>query len=228
MSLYTAGISLSANNTGAFVAFEKIPRKTERTRDAWHDGIKEKEPIYECDFRLVGAELLSSSLPSMLQQISDRLRSEPMLNDTSARIDIGALGRQVLSLFRDQGVSALPVLVAGEKESTDAHGNKVLPLTTLQATATLIIGTDRLQIAQGLVEGPSILHALEKLDALPEIGPARDLGIAAALALHVATTTGGGKWPSSKQKPFALLAEEEAEASQRAMRHAAIRAARRV
>lgn len=208
MSLYSAGITFSSEGTGAFVVVEKVPRKTDRTRDAWQDGVKFRDPVYEFVFRIVGATHLTGTLPSMAGEVAGRLLAEPLLDDTHSRVELGAFGRRLLALFHERKVYPSPAIIAGEKEAVDARGTAVIPISALQAAAALTLETDRLELASGLVEGPSLLHSLGKVGSLPATGPARDLGVAAAIALHLVAGYSGTAWPSNKPKPAAMLETE--------------------
>lgn len=201
MSLYAVGITLSTEG-GAIVAFEKRPRKTERTREAWYYGVREDEPVYEDVLRLVGAEQLSGGLPERIAHIAQRLRKEPLLDDSTVKVEIGVFGRPVLRLFADAKVHPWPVAIGGEQESTDKNGLQTVPLHILQAIASVALQTNRIEIEQSVIEGPAILAALERVESMPEHGPARDLGIAAAIAVWVAHHhRSGGPWASSKPAP---------------------------
>lgn len=201
MSLYTAGITMTLDS-GALVAVEKVQRKTGRQRDAWHDGIKGREDVYETVARIVGVAALSGSVPDMVAQIAARLLAEPMKDDTHARIDVGSLGRPVLRPFRDRGLHPWSMIIGGEKEATDKHATVTLPVSALQSVAALMFQQKRIEFGDTLLDGPTLQHALRNLDKLPESGPARDLGIAAGLAVWSAYTHASTyPWVSSKPIP---------------------------
>lgn len=227
MSLYAVGITMTFE-AGALVAVEKVQRKTGRSREAWFDGVKiGREDIYEPVARIVGIELLTGEVPEMAAAVATRLRSEPMLDDVQARLDIGMLGRPGLRVFSNHGAHPVPVVVGGEKEAADKSGTVTLPVSTLQSVAALMFQQHRVEVVDSLIDGPTLQHALRNLDKLPEVGPARDLGIAAGLAVWTAYTTAStDAWVSSKPSPTACEDEWTKRAKSSAIRHAA-RAARR-
>lgn len=197
MALFAAGITLSPDG-GALVVIEKRPRKTGRIREAYG----EKEPEWQDDMRVVGAERLTGTVPEMVAHLATRLKADPMVGDTTAKLDITAIGKPVMHLVREQRMNPWPVLIGGEKEATDTTGTTTVPVQVLQGVATMMLQSKRLEVVSSLRDGPTLLRSLEQLESLPASGPTRDLGIAAAIAVWTAHTHRScGPWASSKPAP---------------------------
>lgn len=224
MSLYAAGITIS-DQGGAFVAIEKRPRNTGRTMI--RSG--EKEDVWEDVLRVVGVERLSGTVPEIVAHLATRLRTEPMLDDTNPYVDVGAIGKPVLRLFADQRMYPWAVVIGGEHEATDKKSCvTTVPVRVLQGIATMMLQSGRLEVVRELGEGPTLLRALEQLEALPQTGPSRDLGIAAGLAVWAAHNHRScGPWASRKPAPKDLDIEWMRKARQYAIRRAeAVKAGR--
>jgi hypothetical protein len=221
MSLFTVGISLTPNS-GGFVAVRKVQRQTGRKRDAWTDGWKHTEPVWESVACLVGAEALSGTVPDMVGRIAALLRNEELVDDVQKRVDVSVVGRPVLRLLSEQRAYASPVRVEGERPGADNAGTETLPLSTLQGVMSVMFATDRIEVSDDLADGRGLLHSLRGLAALEASGPARDLGIAAALAVWlVHESPCSGPWASNKPVPPNREDEWAREARRQAKRQAA-------
>src|SRR6187402_3764466 len=114
MALYTAGITISAAG-GALVVVQNCPRKVGKKRGAFGFLDDDFEDVYV----IVGAERLDGTIPEMVARVATRLRVEPMLDDTTSRVEVSSLGPAVLRLFRDKQMHPWTVIVGGDQETWD-------------------------------------------------------------------------------------------------------------
>ena len=189
--LYACGLVLGAES-GAFVAFEKCPRKTGRAER----GLETYEDVLTLGF----IERLGGSMTSMLERVAAILDSDPLHNDAVTYAETSALGRTLPRILAERGALVGSVCVAGDVERLDPKtGEWLVAPSILQAQIRLALEAGRVVSVNELTEGGPLLRELENLSALPESGPARELPIAAAIAVWAGLRHAtNGPWASSK------------------------------
>lgn len=192
---FTAGVVVTSQG-GALLVVEKHPRKVSAMSARAGEGGDEYEDVLTA----VWAERFTGSMTEKLDAIAKRLASAPLADDCDGYVDVTTMGLPLRRLLIDRGAYALPLVVSGEDEKRDAAtGVTTVPLRVLQTRVTLAFEGRRLNVLAELGEGPTLLRALENLEALPISGPTRDLAYAAAIAVWAAHRHATlGPWASRK------------------------------
>jgi hypothetical protein len=201
--LFAVGIVLSADSeSAALVVVEKRPRKTGRIEPVQRGHGVELEETYEDEIVVVAVERCAGGMTAALDRIAEALTHAPLRGDSIAYADTATLGASLPRLLAERGAVIGSFVLGGEAETFDASGTWNVSPAILQARIRLLFESGRLVQVDGLDEGASLLHALEQLSALPESGPARDMALAAAIAVWAAEKhPSDGPWASAKPPP---------------------------
>lgn len=192
---FTAGVAVTPVG-GALLVVEKHPRKVSTVSARVDEGGDEYEDVLTA----VWAERFTGSMTEKLDRIAKRLTTAPLADDCDAYVDVTAMGLPLRRLLIDREAYVLPLVVSGEEEKRDpATGVTTVPLRVLQTRVTLAFEGCRLNVLAELGDGPTLLRALENLEALPISGPTRDLAFAGAVAVWAAHRHATrGPWASRK------------------------------
>jgi hypothetical protein len=204
---YASGIVVAPQG-GAFVVLEKCPRKVRGVRpDRYGEDHAFEE--WEDVLKIVWAERLTGLLVTQAARVAGLLTTEPLKDDCTSYIDIGATGQDVLRLFYDRRVWPHALVIGGEAPPHVA----AVTARTLQTTTTLVLEQSRLVALEALSDASTLMRLLAEPETIPETGPMADLARATMIAVWTASQyRTSGPWPSSKKPPPGSPAAAEIEA----------------
>jgi hypothetical protein len=205
--LYACGIVIAPQG-GAFVVVEKCPRKRRGVRlDRYGEDHAFEE--WEDVLKIVWAERLTGPLVAQAERVAGLLTSEPLHEDCSTYLDVGATGQSVLQLFNDRRAWPHALVIGGE---APPHASAVTA-PTLHTTTTLALEQKRLEALEALSDASALMRLLAETAMLPETGPMADLARAAMIAVWNASQyQTRGPWASSKPPKPGTLAYYELQA----------------
>jgi hypothetical protein len=119
-----------------------------------------REPIYQ--LRALHRFPLGTPYTDLVNQITIRLKAEPLASRTRVAIDATGVGAPVVDLFRSQlpGVSLYAITITGGTNVTGTGAQPHIPKRDLISTTTVLLEQRRLRIATALTETQTLTDEL--------------------------------------------------------------------
>lgn len=105
---------------------------------------------------------LRTAYPDLVRRVGRVLSTEPLVGRCALIVDGTGVGRPVVDAFRAAGLSApvIPVLITGGDAEVREHGWWRVPKRNLAGAVAVLLQTERLKLARGLVDGPLLMQEL--------------------------------------------------------------------